>query len=326
MFAMTQWLPVQASTSAEKVDQVFLLLVAVTGALFLLISVLLVWFGVKYHGSRAADREPRRQSIRLEAVLVGVPTVLGLGIFAFAALAYVDVQTAPPGTLEVYGIGRQWMWKFQHPSGRREINSLHVPVGHPVRVTLISQDVIHCFSVPAFRIKQDVLPARYTQVWFEATKPGTYELFCDQYCGAEHALMIGKVTVMEEAAFQRWLGQGPVASPADASLARPPLREAGEGTFFRLGCNACHVPNDDSRAPRLEGLFGGEVKLRNGDRLIADAQYVRTAILRPNAHIVAGYASPSLMPTYKDQVTESEILELVEYVKSLQPEFPAEEK
>jgi cytochrome c oxidase subunit 2 len=221
----------------------------------------------------------------------------------------------------VYVVAKQWMWKVQHPGGRREINTLHVPRGRAVKLTLTSQDVIHSFYVPAFRVKMDVLPDRYTTAWFQATKTGTFHLFCAEYCGTEHSLMRGRVVVMEPAAYQAWLGPGAQQEPIPGmpGTAEAPLRVHGRGAFFQAGCNACHVPDSDLRAPRLEWLFGSEVQLRNGQTVRADEEYLRESILEPNAKAVAGYPTPSLMPTYRGQVSEEQVVELIEYIKSLAP-------
>jgi cytochrome c oxidase subunit 2 len=207
-------------------------------------------------------------------------------------------------------VGKQWMWKLQHMEGRREINELHVPVGRPVKLVMTSEDVIHSFFVPAFRIKQDTVPGRYTTAWFEATTPGTYHLFCAEYCGTLHSGMIGRVVVMEPAAFQEWL------SGADAQ-ARP-VAEAGAALFERQGCVSCHVKGNEGRGPWLAGVAGGPVTLEGGRTLVADDAYLRESIMNPRAHVVRGYEP--IMPAYQGLLTEEQVMELIAYIKSLAEE------
>jgi cytochrome c oxidase subunit 2 len=216
------------------------------------------------------------------------------------------MASPPPETLNIYVVGKQWMWKFQHLDGQREINELHVPVGRDVKLITTSEDVIHDLFVPAFRIKADVLPGRYINIWFRATRPGRYHLFCAEYCGTKHSGMTGQVVVMEPADYQDWLsggaGQGSLAS-------------AGEKLFNDLACNTCHRPDSQGRGPVLNGLFGKTVSLVGGGMLTADEGYIRESILNPSAKITAGFQP--IMPTFQGLVTEEQLLELVEYVKSL---------
>jgi cytochrome c oxidase subunit 2 len=209
--------------------------------------------------------------------------------------------------MEIAVVGRQWMWKIQHPSGRREINELHVPVGAPVKLRIASQDVIHSFYIPAFRVKMDAVPGRYTQLWFEATKPGEYHLFCAEYCGTEHSRMIGKVVVMEPDQFQNWLGGVTEETPV----------EAGERLFAEFNCANCHTGGTRQRGPHLGGLFGKPVRLADGRTVTFDETYIRESIINPNAKIVAGYAP--VMPTYRGQLSEEQLLQLVAYIRSLTP-------
>src|SRR6185503_3537020 len=227
------------------------------------------------------------------------------GASIFAAL------TRPPDdALQVNVVGKQWMWKVQHMNGRREINELHMPVGRPVRITMTSEDVIHSFYVPAFRTKQDAVPGRYTSMWFEATKPGRYHLFCAEYCGTLHSGMIGQVVVMEPAAFQAWLsgsvsGEGPALSAA----------AAGEQVFIRTGCPSCHAAEPGARGPALAGLLGSTVKLRGGRTVTADEGYVRESIFNPTAKVVDGYEP--ITPTYQGLLSEEDVMQLIAYLRSL---------
>jgi cytochrome c oxidase subunit II len=227
--------------------------------------------------------------------------------------------------MDVYVVGKQWMWKFQHPTGQTEIDELHVPVNFPVRLTMISEDVIHSFYVPAFRIKRDVVPGEYTTVWFEATETGTYHLFCAEYCGTDHSRMLGRVVVMDAAAYQAWLGEhgvggGSSVVPEDSAGetrgdAPPSMADAGEQLFTDLGCQSCHRADGSGAGPSLEGLWGSQVELATGETVTADMNYVRQSILDPQAHVVAGYQP--VMPTYAGQVGEEEMLTLIEYIQSL---------
>lgn len=219
---------------------------------------------------------------------------------------YFNLFNPPENTLDINVVARQWMWKTQHPGGRREINELHVTAGTPVRLTMISQDVIHSFYVPALRQKMDVLPDRYTSMWFEANRPGRYLLECAEFCGTDHSAMRGELVVMEPAAYERWLRVG---QPDDT------LAETGARLFRSYGCSGCHAGNATVRAPRLEGLFGRPVPLAEGGTTIADRQYIRDSILLPNRHVVAGYEP--IMPSFRDQIGEEDMLALIAYIQSL---------
>jgi cytochrome c oxidase subunit 2 len=229
------------------------------------------------------------------------------------------MHSPPPGAIEVTAVAKQWMWKFQHPNGRRELDELHVPVGKPVLLTLTSQDVIHSFFVPEFRVKQDVLPGRYTRVWFEATRPGDYHLFCTQYCGLDHARMRGQVHVLTPEDYERWLQGGEPADGARFGRAGgPALSMAARGgrLFTRLGCVSCHGLNPGVQAPSLYGVYGSQVALSNGDTVLADENYLRESILNPRAKIVMGY--PAVMPSFAGVIQEEDVLDLIAYLKSLQ--------
>jgi cytochrome c oxidase subunit 2 len=214
--------------------------------------------------------------------------------------------------MEIYVVGKQWMWKIQHPSGNREINELHIPVGKPVKLVMTSQDVIHSFYVPAFRIKQDVLPGRYSTQWFEATRTGEYHLFCAEYCGTSHSGMIGKIVVLEQDEYEDWL---------TGKMGGATMLSSGEQLFQQFGCQTCHRQVSGQRGPSLEGLFGKQVRLTSGDVVLADQEYIRESILNPNAKLVAGY--PRLMPTYRNQLNPDQVNQLVEYVKSMRGEDPS---
>jgi cytochrome c oxidase subunit 2 len=308
MWSGTPLFPLGASTIAERVDALYFFLIAVTVFFSLLIAGLIVYCAVKYR-RRAPDAVGERihGSILLEIGWTVVPFLITMVIFVWGASVYFAMASPPAETLNIYVVGKQWMWKFQHLDGQREINELHIPVGRNVKLIATSEDVIHDFFVPAFRMKADVLPGRYVSIWFHATKPGRYHLFCAEYCGTRHSGMIGEVIVMEASEYQEWLsGGGPEGS----------LASAGEKLFADLACNTCHRPDSAGRGPVLNGLFGRTITTQAGEQVVVDEAYIRESILNPSAKITAGYQP--IMPTFQGLVTEEGLLELIEYVKSLQ--------
>lgn len=301
--------PEQASKIAVQVDSLYLFLVLITTFFSLLIGLLIVFFAIKYKRTPTRQAEQIHGSMLLEIVWTAIPLAISMVIFVWAAGIYFHMQRPPANALEIYGVGKQWMWKFEHQGGQREINSLHVPTGRPVKVTLISQDVIHDFFVPAFRVKQDVLPNRYTYTWFEATEPGTYHLFCSQYCGTKHSAMIGDVVVMTPDDYEAWLASG----KAEGSLAA-----SGEKLFQQLGCATCHRGDAGARGPNLMGLYGRSVRLKDDRTVVADDNYIRESILNPNAKIVSGFEP--IMPTFQGAVKEDDLVQLIAYIKSMPSE------
>jgi cytochrome c oxidase subunit 2 len=302
--------PEQASTVAAHVDALFFFLIAVSAFFSLLIASLVIYFAVRYR-RRSEDELPRpiHGSLRLELLWTIIPFCIAMVIFFWGASVYLDISRPPDDALEVFVVGKQWMWKLQHMEGRREIDELHVPVGRPVKLTMTSEDVIHSFYVPAFRIKQDAVPGRYTTVWFEATKPGTYHLFCAEYCGTLHSGMIGRIVAMEPSAFEAWLaGTAP-------GMENVPPAVAGESIFRAQGCGTCHRADGSGQGPALDGLFGRTVALATGETVLADEGYLRESILNPQAKIVAGYQP--VMPTFQGLVSEEDVMRLIAYVKSL---------
>jgi len=298
--------PEQASTVAGQVDALYLFLVLITTFFSLLIAILIIYFAIKYRRTPERTAEQIHGSTLLEIVWTVIPLGISMVIFLWGAALYFHIQRPPGNALEVYGVAKQWMWKFEFPGGQREINSLHVPTGRPVKVTLISQDVIHSFFVPAFRVKSDVLPNRYMTSWFEATTPGTYHLFCSQYCGTKHSGMIGEVTVMKPEDFAAWLESG----KAEGSMAA-----SGEKLFQQYGCTTCHRPDSGARGPNLEGLYGRPVRLQDNRVVIADDNYIRESVLNPNAKIVSGFQP--IMPTFQGVVSEEQMLQIIAYIKSM---------
>lgn len=314
LFFSLPFMPDQASTVAGQVDALYLFLVAVAVFFSVLIAGLEFYFAIKYR-RRSPDEFPpaSRSSLKLELAWTIIPFIITMVIFVWGAKIYFDIYRNPggaPATMDVYVTAKQWMWRFQNTDGKREINELHVPVGRRVKLIMSSEDVIHSFYVPAFRIKTDIVPGadRYTTAWFEATKPGRYHLFCAEYCGTSHSGMIGWVDVMEPAEYQTWLGGG----AASGSLAAN-----GEQLFQQQACATCHRSDGAGRGPKLGGLFGTQVKLDNGQTVVADESYLRESILNPQAKIVAGFPHPSDMPTFDTLINEEQLLQLVAYIKSI---------
>lgn len=301
-------LPEQASTHAPHVDLLLYFLVALSVFFTVLIAALIIYFSVKYRcGNTRVDRTSGgEKSLALEITWTGIPFLLSLMIFAWGATLYFSAYRPPAGAMELRVVAKQWMWKFQHANGRREINALHMPLGQPVKLTMISEDVIHSLFVPAFRIKRDVLPGRYSECWFEATRTGAFHLFCAEYCGTNHSRMTGRIEVMEPAEYEAWLGGG---------LANESPAAAGKRLFEELRCAACHMPETAPvRCPPLHNVYGHEVQLRGGQTVTADETYLRESILRPAAKVVKGYEP--IMPSFDGQVDEEQLIQLIAYIKS----------
>ena len=313
----TTWVPLfpeQASTFAWQVDALYFYLIAVSIAFTIPIIVAIFFFALKYRETeKYATPEEMHGSMVLETVWSIIPFVISMTIFLGGALVFFNQYTPPDDSMEIYIVGKQWMWKAQHETGQREINELHVPVGRNVKLTMTTEDVLHSFFIPAFRTKADVVPGRYTYLWFNATKPGKYHLFCAEYCGLNHSGMGGWVYVMEQRDFDNWLsgnvsGQTPV--------------EQGRDLFTnKLGCASCHAGGPAQRGAKLEGLFNTDVKLVGGATVKADEQYIRNSILNPSSQVVEGFQP--IMPTFKGQVTEEQLNSLVAYIKSLSPNAAA---
>jgi len=299
--------PEQASTIARSVDHLHWFLTAVTLFLTILIFSLIFYFMIRYR-RRSPDERPAEiaGSIPLEILWTVVPLVIVAVTFVWGARLYFRYEEPPAGAMEIFITGKQWMWRAQHPEGQREINELHVPVGRPVKLTMTSEDVIHGFSIPAFRVKKDVVPGRYTSLWFEPTMTGEFHLFCTQYCGSFHAGMLGKVIVMEPRAYVDWLMGG---APGET------MEAVGRRLFQENGCAGCHAPAGDGLGPALADRYGEPVRLTSGETVTADDAYMRESILNPAAKIVAGY--PPVMPSFQGQLTEEQVLSIVAYIRSL---------
>ncbi len=302
--------PPEASKIAPQMDALYFFMVLVSLVGLTIVILLVVSFSILYSKKRNPVATQIEGSTLLEATWTIIPLGLFLIMFVWGALIYFRVYTPPANAMNIYVVGKQWMWKAEHPGGQHEINSLHVPIGRPIQLTIISQDVFHSFSIPAFRVKREAIPGRYSSVWFEATTPGTYHLFCTQYCGTEHSHMIGDVVVLTPEDYKKWLE----GSTSGASLA-----QNGERLFASLSCTACHNTRPDARGPSLASVYGSKLTLSSGQQITADDAYLREAILNPSQHITQGYAP--IMPTYQGQISEEGVIDLVEYIKNLDSDY-----
>jgi cytochrome c oxidase subunit 2 len=308
------FMPEQASTVASRVDNLYAFLVATTIFFTVLISSTLLFFFLKYRRrSENTIPKPIAGSIKLELLWTIIPFIIAMCMFFWGASVFFAQYRIPENASDIYVVGKQWMWKFQHPEGQREINELHIPIGKRIRLTMASEDVIHSFFVPAFRVKQDVVPGpnRYEQMWFEATKSGAYHLFCAEYCGTNHAAMIGTIYVMEPKAYAQWL---------DGGATEGTLQQKGEKLFTDFGCITCHKSDGSGRGPNLEGLYGKQQQLTTGERVLADENYIRQSVLNPGSQIVAGYQP--VMPSFQGQISEEQLIQMLAYLKSLTPQQP----
>ncbi|CAH2600596.1 Cytochrome c oxidase polypeptide II [Rhodovastum atsumiense] len=304
---MNPLLLVQGSNHAPELDLLFGALLLITAAVLLLAFGLIWTYVIRYRASNPLDRGGLAQKTwRMEVAWTTATLLVFFGLFIWGADLYTRLFLPPEDTLKVWVVGKQWMWKVQHPGGQREINALHVPVNRPVQLIMTSEDVIHDFFIPGFRIKRDVLPGRYTTLWFRADRLGSYHLFCAQFCGTDHSRMIGEVIVMEPADFDIWLAE----NGGGATLA-----EAGQGLFIRYGCSGCHGGRSSVHAPPLEGVYGSPVPLSDGSVVVADDRYIHDSILYPGAQVAAGYAP--LMPSFAGQIIEEDLVKLVAYIRSL---------
>ena len=308
---MQSWIPLvpdSASTLSWKVDALYFYLSGVTLFFSLLISTVLIFFVIRYRRRTPYEiPRPVAGSHKLETLWTIIPFIIAMTMFGWGAQVYFQQYKPPANAIEVYVVGKQWMWKLQHATGQREINQLHVPVGRKIKLIMTSEDVIHDFFVPAFRTKMDVVPGKYTTLWFEATTPGTYHLFCAEYCGMNHSGMTGSIVVMEPREFDNWLsGNAGSGTPA----------AQGQQLFQSLGCASCHGQNGEGgRGPTLAGVFGKKTQLQTGDSVTVDEGYVRESILNPQAKLVAGFGA--IMPTFQGQISEDQLLQLVAFIKSL---------
>ena len=309
MHGLPLW-PATASAYARQIDFLFGSLLVIGGLTAGLVFFLLLFFANKYrHGSNAHRHEPTKKTWRWEVGWTTASLLIFVGLAVWGGNLYVHLYNPPPNALQIFIVGKQWMWKAQHPGGQREINELHVPAGQDIRLVMASQDVIHSFFIPALRIKQDVVPGRYETMWFRADKVGRYHLFCAEYCGTDHAHMGGWLTVMDPRDFGNWLR---------AQGGQKTLAAQGEQLFHSYGCSGCHEPGGTVRAPNLDGVFGSPVPLSDGRVVTADERYVRDSILDPKAEVAAGYAP--VMPTFAGQIGEDDLAKLVAYIESIGPQ------
>jgi cytochrome c oxidase subunit 2 len=275
----------------------------------------MIYFLFKYRRGKKADRRPvHLPETAIELTWTLIPTLIFTGLFAWGANVYWTIERPPANAMEIDVVGKQWMWKIEHPEGNREIDELHVPLGRNIKLTLASQDVIHSFFIPAFRIKQDVVPGRYTTLWFKANRLGSFHLFCSEYCGTHHSAMTGSVIVMTPDDYQKWLMRG---APG------PTLAAEGEKLFRQYGCSGCHINSTIIHAPPLQGLFGRTVPLQTGQFITADEAYIRDSILLPAKDIVAGYTNG--MPSYQGHLSEDNLLKIISYIKNISDTTPEKE-
>lgn len=299
--------PDEASLAARGVDHIMIALILMAVFFTSAVAGPILYFSFKYRQSNPVNRVINQQgSLKLELAWTIIPLIIAIGFFVVAASAYFQERHAPADAMEIHVVGKQWMWKVQHPEGKREINELHLPVGVPVKLLMTSQDVIHSYFIPAFRVKQDVLPGRYTTEWMVPSKPGRYHLFCSQYCGTDHARMGGWVIVMPRPEYEQWLTSGEQSES-------PVL--AGARLFRQFGCSGCHIGSTAIHAPDLNGVYGSVVQLTDGSSVIADERYLRDSILLPAIRVPAGYSQD--MPSFQGRISEEDLMALITYLKSL---------
>lgn len=305
--------PPAASSVSTEVDLLYAFIAATSAFFVVLVAVLVVLFAIKFRRRNPNDvGADIHGSLVLELAWTFVPFVLAMAMFFWGADLFFRLARPPVDSMEVFVVGKQWMWKVQHPDGTREINEMHVPVGRNVKVTLGSEDVIHDYSIPAFRVKMDAVPGKLTTMWFKATVPGTYDLFCAEFCGTKHSGMIGKVIAMEPQAYQAWLTGGGSAGPA------VPPAQAGEKLYSELACISCHrLDATPGVGPTLVGVSGAPVPLADGRTVVADDNYLRESIMVPTAKVVRGFQP--IMPPFQGLVSEEQLLQLIAYIKTLKP-------
>ena len=302
--------PASASSVAPKVDHIFWALCTISTIIVLGLAAVNVYFLVKYRRGSDAYRGPLPiESWKVETTWITATTVIFLVFFFWGARVYLEMERTPADAYQVTMIGRQWMWDVRHPNGRREFNTLHVPVGQAVAVQLSSEDVIHSFYVPAFRMKQDVIPGKTVTAWFKATREGEYPFYCSEFCGTKHSAMIGTIVVQTPEAYGRWLDTG---TRSDELLLR------GRELFIKYNCAGCHDQPSQIHAPSLVGIYNTHIPLSSGEFVLADERYLRDSILLPGKDVVAGFQP--IMPSFQGVVNEADLLDLINYIKSLTPD------
>jgi cytochrome c oxidase subunit II len=301
--------PDQASTFAKDVDALYFFILAVTGFFALVVAVAVIYFGIRYHKTHDGEIGARIEgNLPLELLWSVIPTVIAMVMFGWGASVFYHLRRPPDEAMHIYAVGKQWMWKFQHLEGQREINELHIPAGRPIKITISSEDVLHSLYFPAFRTKMDAIPGRYTELWFEANTPGRYHIFCTEYCGTNHAGMIGNVTVLEPSQYQAWLQGGGMEGT---------LAQRGARLFNDQACSTCHLDTGQGRGPSLKDIVGTTVALQDGSSVVVDEGYLRESILNSQARVVKGFQP--LMPTFQGLISEENLVALIEHVKSMSP-------
>ena len=318
------WLPEQASTFAKPVDYLHYFVITVTMLVSVVVGLMAFFFFFKYRERRKRQSTPMViPSVKFEVVVIGVPLFFFLLWFVQGFKDYIWYTTPPKNTMDVYVMGKKWMWKFAYPDGPNAIGTLHVPANRPVRLLMTSRDVIHSFFVPDFRVKQDVLPGRYTELWFEATQPGRYQILCTEYCGTWHSQMWGEVVVMPGPDFDSWLAEQKAglteridSGGDDGPSFRGTLVEYGKRIAMAQGCLKCHsLDGSQHIGPTWLDMYLRKETLENGETVVADEAYMTDSMIDPRAKIVKGYKP--VMPTYKGKLAAPEAAALVEFIKSL---------
>jgi cytochrome c oxidase subunit II len=304
--------PPSASVVANEMDLLYLFIVAINVFFVVLVAALVVFFAIKFRRRHPDDvGADIHGSLILELTWTIIPFILSMIMFVWGADLFYRMAVPPSNAMEIFVVGKQWMWKVQHPEGVREINELHVPIGRPVRITIGSEDVLHDYSIPAFRVKMDAVPGKMTTMWFTATKAGTYYQFCAEYCGTKHSGMIGQVIAMEPQDYEVWLAGGKSGGSAVQN---------GERLFTDLSCITCHKTDSTGRGPTLLGVFGSTVQLTDGRKVVADENYLRESIMNSQAKVVQGFQP--IMPTFQGMVSEENLMQLIAYIKTLKPTAP----
>ena len=314
---MNSWLPVAASEIASKVDGVLIAVTVISFIFFIIVSAALVAMAVKYRRRGKVESTPAiTGNETLEIIWTVIPSIILVAIFIHGLVVFNEMRTPPGEAVEVNVVGQKWLWQFEYQDGRKTINELNVRQNLPVKMIMRSEDVLHSFFIPAFRVKQDILPGRFTQLWFTPTKVGSFVIFCAEYCGAGHSQMLARVNVMSPEAFARWEGKGAPGEVAGIAQSSLPSHKRGEKLYTNRGCNACHsIDGSDGIAPTFKGLFGRMEKLTDGSQVRADENYIVESIYEPQVKMVAGYQP--VMPSFKGILSEAEVSDIIEYVKTL---------
>ncbi len=309
------WIPEVASNLAGKVDGVLLTITLLSLFFFVLITVILVVFAVKYRRKRDDEETPYiTGSEPLEIIWTVIPSILLIALFVYGFVVYKEMRTPPADSVDITVTGKQWLWTFDYYNGKKTLNELYVEQNRPVRLVMMSDDVLHSFFVPGFRVKQDVLPGRYVQLWFTPTKIGTFDIFCAEYCGTGHSVMLGKVNVLSPEAYDIW--ENGLPGEGGGAVASLPPAELGEKIYKEKGCNACHsVDGSTLVGPSFKGVFGHTVELADGSNVEADENYLRQSILEPQSQVVKGFQP--VMPSFKGILSDDEVTAVIAYIKTL---------